>query len=157
MRSHNCAVPKQADIDGILPKGSYPPCLRKADRAFFAGYHRYVGWIHVYLTSQITILVVVWLAVTNIEIGFIMGHHWLIHWDRYQTASILQTTFSKALSWMKMFEFHLRFHWSLSLGVQLRMFQHWFRYWLSADHATNHYLNQWCLVSWRIIQPEWVI
>ena len=26
------------DIDGILPKGPYPPCLRMADRALVAGY-----------------------------------------------------------------------------------------------------------------------
>ena len=28
-------------IDGILPKGPYPPCLRMEDRALLAGYHRY--------------------------------------------------------------------------------------------------------------------
>ena len=28
-------------IEGILPKGPYPPCLRMADRAFLAGYPRY--------------------------------------------------------------------------------------------------------------------
>ena len=27
-------------IDGILPKGPYPPCLRMADRALLAGYPR---------------------------------------------------------------------------------------------------------------------
>ena len=27
-------------FDGILPKGPYPPCLRMADRALFAGYTR---------------------------------------------------------------------------------------------------------------------
>ena len=31
------------DIDGILPKGSYPPCLRMADRALLAGYPRYLS------------------------------------------------------------------------------------------------------------------
>ena len=29
-------------IDGILPKGPYPPCLRIADRALLAGYPRYL-------------------------------------------------------------------------------------------------------------------
>ena len=29
-------------IDGILPKGPYPPCLRMANRALLAGYHRYI-------------------------------------------------------------------------------------------------------------------
>ena len=34
-------------IEGILPKGLYPPCSRMADRALLAGYHRYVGHIHI--------------------------------------------------------------------------------------------------------------
>ena len=29
-------------IDGFLPKGPYPPCLRMADRALLAGYPRYI-------------------------------------------------------------------------------------------------------------------
>ena len=29
-------------FEGILPKGPYPPCLRMADRALLAGYHRFV-------------------------------------------------------------------------------------------------------------------
>ena len=28
-------------IEGILPKGTYPPCLRMADKALLAGYPRY--------------------------------------------------------------------------------------------------------------------
>ena len=42
-------------------------------------------------------------------------------------AAIFQTTFSNAFSSMKMCEFLLKFHWSLFLGVQLTIFQHWFR------------------------------
>ena len=34
--------------------------------------------------------------------------------------AISQTTFSSAFSWIKMFEFWLKFHWSLFLSVQLR-------------------------------------
>ena len=30
------------DIDGILPKGPYPPCLRMADWALLAGYSRHM-------------------------------------------------------------------------------------------------------------------
>ena len=41
--------------------------------------------------------------------------------------AISQTTFSSAFSWMKMFEFRLKFHWNLFLRVQLTIFQHWFR------------------------------
>ena len=32
-----------------------------------------------------------------------------------------------AFSWMKMYEFCLKFHWSLFLRVQLMIFQHWLR------------------------------
>ena len=49
------------------------------------------------------------------------------HWSRNQMAAISQTTFSNAFFWMKMYEFGLRFHWSLFLVVQLTILQHWFR------------------------------
>ena len=42
-------------------------------------------------------------------------------------AAIFQTTFSNAFSSMKMYEFRLRLHWSLFLGVQLTIFHHWVR------------------------------
>ena len=65
-------------------------------------------------------------------------------------AAIFQTTFSNAFSWMKMYSIRLRFHWSLFPRVKLTIFQHWFRYWLGADQATSHYLNQGWKVYWRI-------
>ena len=43
-------------------------------------------------------------------------------------------------------ELWLQFHWSLFQRVQLTIFQHWFRFWL----FLSHFLNQWCLVYWRI-------
>ena len=49
------------------------------------------------------------------------------HWGQDKMAAIFQTTFSNAFSWMKMFKFWLRFHWSLFPRVQLTIFQHWFR------------------------------
>ena len=51
----------------------------------------------------------------------------LTHWGRDKMAAIFPTTFSNGFSWMKMYEFRLTFHWSLFLGVQLTIFQHWFR------------------------------
>ena len=51
----------------------------------------------------------------------------LTHWGRNEIDAISQTTFSNAFSCMKMFEFRLKFHWSLFLRVQLTIFQHWFR------------------------------
>ena len=44
-----------------------------------------------------------------------------------QMYAIWQTTFLSACSWMKMFEFLLKFHWSLFLRVELTIDQHWFR------------------------------
>ena len=74
----------------------------------------------------------------------------LTHWGRDTMDAISQTTFANAFSWMKMFKFLLKFHWSLFLRAQLTIFQHWFRWWLGADQATSHYLNQWWLNYWRI-------
>ena len=74
----------------------------------------------------------------------------LTHWGRDKMAAIFQTTFSNAFSWMKMFKFRLRFHWSLFPRVQLIILQHWFRWWLGAGQVTSHYLNQWWLIHWRI-------
>ena len=51
----------------------------------------------------------------------------LTHWGRDKMAAISQTTHSNAFSWMKMYAFRLRFHWSLFLRVQLTIIQHCFR------------------------------
>ena len=69
-------------------------------------------------------------------------------WDKM--AAIFQKTFSNTFSWMKIYEFQLRFHWSLFLRVKLTLFKHWFRLWLGADQATSHHLNQWRSVYWCI-------
>ena len=55
------------------------------------------------------------------------GHEVLTHWGRDKMDAISQTTSSSGFSWMKMFEFRLKFQWSLFLSVQLTIFQHWFR------------------------------
>ena len=51
----------------------------------------------------------------------------LTHWGRDKMDAISLTTFSSTFSWMKMFEFRLKFHWSLFLRVQLTISQHWFK------------------------------
>ena len=51
----------------------------------------------------------------------------LTHWGRDKMDVISQTTLWSAFSWMKMFEFRLKFHWRLFVRVQLTIFQHWFR------------------------------
>ena len=50
----------------------------------------------------------------------------------------------------KMLEFRSKFHWSLFLRAQLTISQHWFWWWLGANHATRHYLNHPWLVYRRI-------
>ena len=90
------------------------------------------------------------------QTSFVMwGHSWppchthlstnFTHWGRDKMAATSQTTLSNAFSWMKMLEFWLKCHWSLFIRVQLTIFQHWFRWWLGADQAPSHYLNQWWL------------
>ena len=74
----------------------------------------------------------------------------LTHWGQDKMAAISQMTLSNAFSWMKIYAFWLRFHWSVFLRVKLTIFQLWFRYWLGADQATTHYLNQWWLDYRRI-------
>ena len=55
-------------------------------------------------------------------------HIWdLTHWGRNKMDAIFQTTSWNAFSWMKIYKFRLRFHWSLFPRVHLTLFQHWFR------------------------------
>ena len=61
----------------------------------------------------------------------------LTYYGREKMAAIFQTTVANAFSWMKMFKFWVRFHWS---SCQ----------WIGAGQATSHYLNQWWLVYWHI-------
>ena len=51
----------------------------------------------------------------------------LTHLPLDKMASISQTTFSNAFSWMINLILRFKFHWSLFLRVQLIITQHWFR------------------------------
>ena len=51
----------------------------------------------------------------------------LTHWGREKMAAVSQTTLLNAFSWINMFEFRLKFQWSLFLRFQLTIFQHRFR------------------------------
>ena len=53
-------------------------------------------------------------------------------------------------SWMKIYTFRFRNHWSLFPRVQLTIFHHWLRQWLAAGQAPSHYLVQWSLVYGHI-------
>ena len=66
-------------------------------------------------------------GVTNAQQLCSKQQTFLTHWGRDKMAAIFQTTFSNVFSWMKMYEFRLRFHLCLCLRVQLTIFQHWFR------------------------------
>ena len=79
-------------------------------------------------------------------------YFFLTHWCRDNMDAISQTIFWNSFSWMKMFQLRLKFDWSLFPRVHLTIFQHWFRWWLGAVHATSHYLNQWWSVYQRIYE-----
>ena len=55
---------------------------------------------------------------------FIFAATSLTHRDRDTMAANFLTTFSNAFSWMRIYKFRLRFHWSLFSRVQLTIFQH---------------------------------
>ena len=78
----------------------------------------------------------------------------LIHWSRDKMAAIFQTTFSNAFSWMKMYKFRLRYHWTLFSRVQLAIYQHWFRWWLGKPLYEPMKVIQ--LTHRCVIRPQWV-
>ena len=61
---------------------------------------------------------------------------YLTHWDRDKMADISQTTYSNALSWMKMFEFRKQFDWGLFLRIQVTIIQYCLKQWLGAEQTT---------------------
>ena len=71
------------------------------------------------VTDRLTLFVVTW--------WYACRPMALTHWGRDEMNNISQTTFSNVFSSMKMYEFRLKFHWSLFPSVQLSIFQHWFR------------------------------
>ena len=63
----------------------------------------------------------------------------LTHWGRDLMAAISQTTFSSALSWMKMYEFRLRFHLTHCCPVDLQKWAILTPYWF---HQSLGYLKK---------------
>ena len=57
--------------------------------------------------------------------------------------AILQTSFSKSFSYMKIIWFWFKFHVNLFSWIQLTISRHWFRHWHGAEQAASHCLNQW--------------
>ena len=68
-----------------------------------------------------------WLTINKVLWHSFQGHFYLTQSGRDKMDAISQRTFSSAFSWMKMFQFRLKFHWSLFLRVQLTILQHWHR------------------------------
>ena len=82
-------------------------------------------WNYIHQHGPITAF---WLMFSTFFIQQILPcHRPLTHWGWDKMAAIFQPPFSSAFSSMKMYEFLLKFHWSLFLGVQLAIFHHWFR------------------------------
>ena len=83
----------------------------------------------------------------------------LTHWGRDKMAAIFQTTFSNAFSWMKMFKFRLRFHWSLfsrcpiSNIPALVQIMAWRR---SAAKPLSEPMMVSLLTHIRVNRPQWV-
>ena len=101
-----------------------------------------------YLSTRLVVFVY---SHCTLSKGIKHGHnHYLTHWHRDKMDTIFQMTFSRAISWMKMCELRLRFHWTSLLKVQLTTFQYWFRWWLGACQVTSRSLYQWWLDYWRI-------
>ena len=68
-------------------------------------------------------------------------------------ASIFQTTVRNAFSWMQIYEFRLKWQWSLFLRVQPIIFKHCFGKNLSDGLVTSKCLSQSRLIYWRIYAP----
>ena len=54
-----------------------------------------------------------------------------------------------------MFEFRLKFHWSLFPRVQLTISQHWFRQWLGADKPLSEPMMVSLLTHICVTRPQW--
>ena len=93
--------------------------------------HRNGDWTHIisyifWIDIWENIVELYFLLIPN-ECKWTSIYKLLTHWGRDKMDAFFQATFSNGFSWMKMYEFRKIFHWSLFLGVQLAISQHWFR------------------------------
>ena len=83
----------------------------------------------------------------------------LTHWGRDEMAAISQMTVSNAFSWMKMYEFWLKFHWSVFLSDQLTIFQDWFQimvwHWSGIKPVSEPMMVR-LFTHICVTQPQWV-
>ena len=75
--------------------------------------------------SQVKLLV--WPNVCGWVLSQVPHHDTMIALRPRQNGRHLPDDIFKCIFLMKMYEFRLRFHWSLFLGVQTTISQHWFR------------------------------
>ena len=102
------------------------------------------GWGRNYFVRETKLKIVCDYRMTTVSetVGHVFPFS-LTHWGRDKMAAILQTTLSSAFSWMKIFQFRLKFHWSLFIWVQLTTFQHWFRYLINGLAPTRRQAIIW--------------
>ena len=74
-------------------------------------------------------------SITHVNLGCIT------HWGRDEIDAILQMTFSNEFSWMKMYEFRLKFHWSLFPGVQFAPIRRQATVWTNDGKFTGAYMR----------------
>ena len=90
---------------------------------------------------------IIWPPAKSVNCRYVYNFDGLTYCVRYKVAVILQTTFSNAFSWVKMmYEFWLKFHWSLFPMAQSTKVQHWLRKWLGTGQVIIHSLNYWDLL-----------
>ena len=79
-------------------------------------------------------------ALSSVSVSWYTVFNTLTLWqdNSHFANNILKLLFcaKNALFWFK-------FHWNLFAMVQLTICQLWFRWWLGAEQATSHHLNQW--------------
>ena len=82
----------------------------------------------------------------------------LTRWGQDKMAAIFQTTFSNAFSWMKIYQYRLKFHWRLSLGPinnipALVQIMAWRR---AGDKSLSEPMMVSLLTHICVTRPQWV-
>ena len=98
------SFPHRQDIEGILPKGPYLPCVSMAGRAILAGYHRYVIAIAGVLRKTPTFVMRYCILSSEFITLSRYFHHWL-HRSRYFHHWLHRSRY-----------FHHWLHWTVSMS-----------------------------------------
>ena len=77
-------------------------------------------------------------------------------WGPDKMVAILQTTFLNAFSWMKMYEFRLKFHWSLFIRVQLTALVQIMAWRLPGDKPWSEPMMVRLSTHICVTRPQWV-